>query len=659
MNVELNRNPELGTRNSELNPTPHGLPNRGTSSTITSTAALSTNPAPLLMGAELPNLERQTLNSGTGTWNPKLGTRNPELETRNSKPGTRNPGTRNPEPETRNPEPGTNFMICHPPLSSLIVTAPGNDSLQPFLDYLESMDHVSVTKRRQLPDDLGEFDVVVTADTSQFTGNTDNLEQFVRSGRGWIGLAGHCENRLPKIFGVEPMPIGPVAEIRVMFSKPNHPLSERMGDAMYVSGPFSPLRQVESDAELLLYADWHYRHVPVMTCRRVGEGIAACTTLKAFSHPDFQQILYRLMRRMATKKTGHNPLGTAILGYAPSVGQAHGKGIEATSGLVLNAACDMNPDRRQQAEIDFPGLKTVESSDDLAEDPDIDLVIIATPPNTHAELCLQMMEAGKHVVCEKPLALNCRETSALVNMADQRHVHLSCHQNRRWDVDYLAIRQALAEGQIGELFYLETFVGNFSHPCGYWHSHEAVSGGTAYDWGAHYLDWIVSLIPDRPEAVCGSRHNRVWHDVTNADQERVQIRFAGGQEAEFVHSDIAAARKPKWYLLGTEGALVGHWVDVPAFEIDPIVYFHRRDIPITEMPPDLTLFRRHHTGQIVPQKLAVPDRHHFMFHRNLADHLLTGEPIAAPLDDSVAVVAILEAASRSAGNGGRWEILHG
>jgi predicted dehydrogenase len=270
-----------------------------------------------------------------------------------------------------------------------------------------------------------------------------------------------------------------------------------------------------------------------------------------------------------------------------------------------------------------------------------------------------MMSAGKHVVCEKPLAISRRETAAMVETAEKQRVHLSCYQNRRWDVDYLAIKQALAEGAIGDLFYMETFVGGFNHPCGYWHSHDEISGGLAYDWGAHYLDWIVGLIPEPIETVICTRHKRVWHDVTNADQERIQIRFAGGQEAEFIHSDIAAVRKPKWYLLGTGGAIIGYWEDVVQYEIDPVVYFEQHDIPATEMPPDLTLQRRHASGQIVTQKLAVPERKHYLFHQNIADHLLTGEPIVAPLEHSVRVVAILEAAARSAASGGSMEVLDG
>jgi hypothetical protein len=96
---------------------------------------------------------------------------------------------------------------------------------------------------------------------------------------------------------------------------------------------------------------------------------------------------------------------------------------------------------------------------------------------------------------------------------------------------------------------------------------------------------------------------------------------------------------------------------VTAYEVDPVLYFHRHDIPATEMTPDLMVYRRHPSGKIIRQKPAIPDREMFPFHRNLADHLLTGEPIVAPLVDSVKVVSILEAAARSMANNGAPEVL--
>ena len=546
-------------------------------------------------------------------------------------------------------------MILHPSISVLVVVLGDDSPVQPWLSYLQAIPHIELTVAPVLLDDLARFDVVVSATEDTTEHRLDALARFVEQGGGCLGLFGGFAGPLPDLFGAHPTPVGPAAELRVMFRKADHPLACRLPEAVYLSGHYQALEKTAEGTETLLYADWRYQHGAMLVSRSLGAGRVACTTLQAYGHPGFQQILYRILLELAGRPVGDRVLGVGLLGYSPFVGQAHGLGIEATPGLALRAACDLNPERLEQVRKDFPGLKTLESAALLADDPEIDAVLVATPPNTHSELSVQMMTAGKHVVCEKPLALNRTETALMVEVADRQQVHLGCHQNRRWDVDYLAIKQALQEGSIGELFYIETFVGGFGHPCGYWHSHDEISGGTTYDWGAHYLDWIVSLIPERVVSVIGTRHNRVWHDVTNADQERVQVRFAGGQEAEFLHSDIAAARRPKWYLLGTEGAILGQWRDVSAYEVDPVLYYDRHDIPATEMTPDLTLHRRHASGQIVTQNLALPERRHFVFHRNLADHLLTGEPIEAPLEDSVKVVAILEAAARSAARGGNVE----
>ncbi len=550
-------------------------------------------------------------------------------------------------------------MYAHPPLSILAIAGEDRIELGSFFEYLQSMAHVNLAIDSQIPADLSLYDVVITAQSTERDKKTEHLEQFVVAGGGWLGLVNRSTRPLPDIFGAQPDQIGPAAELRVLFDDPDHVLAQRLPDAVYLESIYHPLKPAADDTELILYADWHYQHRPMLVTRAVGEGKVACTTLEAYQHPVFQQILYRLLRYLAGSHDGGQVLGIGLLGYAPSVGQIHGLGAETTTGLELRAACDLSPERLDQARQDFSQLKTYASIDAFAADPDIDLVIIATPPNTHAELAIQMMAAGKHVVCEKPLAISQRETNAMIEMAEKQGVHLSCHQNRRWDVDYLAIQQALREGLIGELFYIETFVGGFHHPCGYWHSHDKVSGGLAYDWGGHYLDWIVSLIPERIHTVLSTRHKRVWHDVTNMDQERIQVRFAGGQEAEFIHSDIAALRKPKWYLLGTRGAISGQWKDVVEYAPDPVVYFEQHNIPATEMPPDLTLHRRHASGQIVTQKLAVPERRHYLFHQNIADHLLTGEPIVAPLAHSVQVVGILEAAARSAAKGGTPEVLDG
>lgn len=551
-------------------------------------------------------------------------------------------------------------MITHSRFSVLFVVDDCQSTTQPLVDYLQTVLPVRLDCHPILPSNLSSYDVVMVADPGYLADTEQSrLERYVETGGGCLGLVIRSEVALPEFFGVQPGPVGPAVELRVLFNDTDQPIATRLPDVFYLPGNYQPLGITGSDVEPLLYADWRYEHSPVVVTRSVRRGRAACTTLSAFDDGGYRQLLYRLLRHLARQPNDGRTLGVGLVGYPPSVGPLHGLGAQAIAGLELRAACDLNPQRLAEARQSFPEISSHSAAEMMADDPDIDLVVIATPPNTHARLALQMLEAGKHVVCEKPLALSRAETEAMLSLAERQQLHLSCHQNRRWDLDYLAIKQAVDAGLIGDPFYMEAFVGSYNHPCGYWHSHDEISGGTTFDWGAHYLDWVLSLMPDTPAEVLCTRHNRVWHDVTNADQERIQIRFAGGQEADFIHSDIAAIPKPKWYLLGTEGAIIGHWQNVTVHEIDPVHYFQSHAIPTTEMPPRLTLQRRHTSGQMVEQTLAIPTPPAYPFHRNLADHLLTGEPLTVPGHESAQVVAVLEAAVRSAEQGGAVQKLVG
>ena len=551
-------------------------------------------------------------------------------------------------------------MINHPELRLLLVVADPDKASQSWPLVTGGMDHVQVEVEAETPVDLGRFAVVVTVGTSSTGVDAGKLLPFVERGGVWLVLAAGQTETLPEEFGVQPGPVGPVAELRVLFTDRGNPLGARLPDAVYVGGTYQPLLVHDDETETILYADYHYQHSAVLTRRNYGAGNLVCTTLQDFSPALVRRTFYRLLRQgQGLAPPPESSLGIGILGYAPSVGRLHGLAAEKIQGLHLAAACDLDQRRLLQAQVDFPSVVTYDNAADMADNPAVDLVIIATAPNSHAALTIQMLEAGKHVLCEKPLALNLAEARAMQEAALINHRHLSCHQNRRWDPDFLTIKRAVTDKMIGELFYLETFVGGFHHPCGYWHSHAPVSGGTTYDWGAHYLDWIVGLLPQPVESVVGTRHKRVWHDVTNGDQERIQIRFVDGIEAEFIHSDIAAARKPKWYLLGTAGAIVGRWLDISAVSVDPLYYYAKDDIPATEMMPEITLHRRLKEGVVEPTKLKTPERDPFAFHTNLADHLLWGEPLAAPLADSMKVVAILEAAAKSMSAGGRPERIDG
>ena len=176
-----------------------------------------------------------------------------------------------------------------------------------------------------------------------------------------------------------------------------------------------------------------------------------------------------------------------------------------------------------------------------------------------------------------------------------------------------------------------------------------MSGGTAFDWGSHYLDQILAVIPSRPSWVRGSAHKLRWHDVTNADQVAIDIRFDDGTEAQFIHSDIAAALKPKWYILGTEGAVVGEWRQERVLSRTAIGLLNEDRLAPADSPADVWL---HHPDGSRTQ-IAAPGPSSGRYHLELADRLSLGEPLTADPDQSRDVVAILEAASVSAAGDGR------
>jgi predicted dehydrogenase len=502
---------------------------------------------------------------------------------------------------------------------------------------------------------------VIVIDPFQIkTNELHRLQQYVDAGGGCLGITSSIPEDISaaRIFGAVQKDTGVECEVRVLFTNRANPLGVRLPDAFYVSGQFLPLT-VQDDVEVVLYADWRYTHQPVLTCRSFGMGTAALTTIQDLSQPTFRQIIYRLLRRLAGLEEPSHPLQVGLLGYPPSVGELHAKATHSgTPGFVLRTICDLSQERVKAAKEVFGTgeLHYTQDSTNLQNDPDINLVIIATPPNSHARLALQMLESGKHVIVEKPLALNSSEVNALRHLAERNHLLIGCHQNRRWDNDYRAIKLALNQGLIGELFYMETFIGGYGHPCGFWHSEESISGGASFDWGAHYLDWMLDLMPGTITEVRCTRQNRVWHDITNADQERIQLRYANGYEAEFTHSDLAFIPKPKWYLLGTQGTIVGKWRDMTIYEVDLLHYYQTSEIPPAELGADLSVRRLQGREQITEQSLPNPTKKvNFPFHYNLADHLMLGEPLVVPVNHTARVIAVLETAKRSAEQGGRIE----
>jgi len=323
-----------------------------------------------------------------------------------------------------------------------------------------------------------------------------------------------------------------------------------------------------------------------------------------------------------------------LLAYG-AIGDEHSAAILATPDLKLTAVCDTNPERLDAALALAPAAAPFTDAQAMLDSGLIDVVVISTPPNTHAQWARAALDRRLHVVVEKPMALTRDECDDLMSRAQEVDRTLLVYQNRRFDADFVTLRRLVREGAIGEVFSFDAFVGGYGRPCDFWHSDVAVSGGAIFDWGSHFIDQILSIMPAPIAHVTGVNHKRHWLHVTNADHAVVTITFTDGTIATFTNSDLAAARKPKYHVLGTTGAIVGEWDS-------------RAEPAVADLPALLFLHDTSGTRSPVP----LDDIEPFTFHRELAAHLQDGTATEVRTLQSRNVVAVMQAAEESAAAGG-------
>ena len=136
----------------------------------------------------------------------------------------------------------------------------------------------------------------------------------------------------------------------------------------------------------------------------------------------------------------------AVIGYGGmfNMGRGHLNGMRG-AGIVPAAVCDIDPARLEAAQADFPGIAVYPDADALLRDGGVDLITLVTPHDTHAPLAIQALNAGKAVICEKPMCLTAQEATDMIAAARANNVMLSVYHNRRHDGDFQALKEAIVE----------------------------------------------------------------------------------------------------------------------------------------------------------------------------------------------------------------------
>lgn len=333
-------------------------------------------------------------------------------------------------------------------------------------------------------------------------------------------------------------------------------------------------------------------------------------------------------------------IGVGLVGYGYAGRTFHAPLICGVPALDLRAVVSRRADDVRR---DLPAMTIRAEVDALLADPAIDLVVVATPNDTHAPLAVAALRAGKHVVVDKPFALDLAEARKVVAVAEAAGRRLFVFHNRRWDSDFLTLRAAIAEGAIGEVRHLESHFDRFRPEVrDRWREHDAPGAGAWFDLGPHLIDQALLLfgIPDGVLASLARQRDGAvvddWAHVVLLYGERRVVLHAGSLVAGGTHRFVAH---------GTRGSLVKHGADRQEAQL--VAGARPGDGGWGDDPDPLVVIdpegREH-------ERAAAPGDQR-AFYRGVAQAIAGTVPSPVDPIEALAVMAVLVAAQTSAHEG--------
>lgn len=207
---------------------------------------------------------------------------------------------------------------------------------------------------------------------------------------------------------------------------------------------------------------------------------------------------------------GPQPHAVGVVGYGMSAKVFHIPLIQVLPNeFNFYAVVQRSPKPEDDCRKDHPNAKHFSNTDDLLQDPAVDVVIITTTPSSHFDICKAALEAGKHVVVEKPFTPSSKEARELIAIAKKHGKTLTVYQNRRWDSDFLTVHKLIKEGTLGRVVEFETHFDRHRpsppDPSSTWKARPLPGGGAIYDLGTHLIDQVVVVfgMPEKITAFVG------------------------------------------------------------------------------------------------------------------------------------------------------------
>jgi len=331
-----------------------------------------------------------------------------------------------------------------------------------------------------------------------------------------------------------------------------------------------------------------------------------------------------------------------VIGYGFAGRCFHAYLVGLAPGLRLHGVASRDAATRERivADLGSAGVRAYVDMDDVCADPDVDLVVLATPTHVHADQAVQALSAGKHVVVDKPTALSLADTDRMIAASSASGKLLSVFQNRRWDGDYLTAQAAIASGELGDVRWIELAWQGFG-AWGGWRGHAEFGGGRYWDLGAHLADQICQFFPEPVEGVfCRLRRDYAASDIDS--EALVVVTFEGGRTGVLDLSGTTAHPKPRFLLHGSAATFSKYGLD-PQEEA-----MIAGDIDSAVDPAEH--HARIHDGKVERIVPTLPGRWR-SYYENVAEALAGAAPLAVDMASVRRAMAVLDAGIRSSETG--------
>lgn len=338
-----------------------------------------------------------------------------------------------------------------------------------------------------------------------------------------------------------------------------------------------------------------------------------------------------------------NPIKTAIVGFGSVAEKMHAPLIEVCPDLELVASVERRTNRCEELYAD---VTTYRSLQELLDADVADLVVITTPNEFHFPMAKKCLEAGKHVVVDKPVTIFSHEAEELNKLAEEKGLTCSVFHNRRYDGDFMTLQKLVREGDLGDLVYLESHFDRFRPDITEnWREKEVPGNGITFDLGSHLIDQVVLLfgLPNWIQADIRKQRTGAVAD----DYFDITLDY-GSLKAKVTAGALVNVPTPKFLLLGKKGSYQKFGLDVQeaAFKAREKPEGPTWGVETEEKWGNIFLNEETKAYQTIPGNYRI-------LYQNVADAISKGTALDITIPQTISVLKIIEASFESAKSGNR------